>query len=410
MTLKLSKRKDIKSDNYWLRGVFQYAGKKHTVANKTTYETSYSKAKEYQEYYEDILRHYLTGKCDIKGNSYITHEVATVFDCAELTKKRKQKPTSEKTNNLINKVCDFEWEKGVKFGDLKANEVSNEMIQELGFKMYPMPKELETASDTDLNEQEKRKKSSRLNTMNRCVICPLSLILHHGASLKPKLCDYMVVNRYTLVKRPPVYFTNEEFDRCLSVPALFQIKLLFVFLCYTGARLHEALNVKWSDIKEVAPDEDGTRNYEVHLWEGKGDKGRNVFIHETLKEWLDQVNDRGIFLFQWRKAWDNKKENEGLYENWYQMLDAAKIDNEKPPHKCRHTFATWGRKAGWTLEDLQEVGGWKDRKSVEVYAHIMPETKVSRIKELPAAIKTLPSPNNIMKILPKYAPQTVHAQ
>jgi len=355
MALKLKRRDDLRTQNYYINGTFNHNGKTLYIKNKSTKQSDKNLAKLFLENYEEKMRNDVIGKKD-----------PTFEYTANLKMKDTFKPTSIKTDKLIEKII-------TKIGEVKLSKISNDFIRQIGFEMYPIDKNNMYDSDSDLNEQEKLKRSSRLNTINRNVVCPISLVLHYGAKQTPPLCNYLVVDRFKLVKRPPIYFSYEEFDRCLDIQAIFQIKLLLVFLCYTGARLQEALNVKWSDIK----------NDKVYLWEGKGDKGREVHIHPRLEEWLNKINDRGIYIFQWRKAWDNKKDSEGLYFNWREMLRNANIPLNKLPHKCRHTFATWGRKAGWTLEDLQAVGGWKDRKSVEVYAHIMPETKISRIMELP---------------------------
>ena len=71
------------------------------------------------------------------------------------------------------------------------------------------------------------------------------------------------------------------------------------------------------------------------------------------------------------------------------MLKNADVDLNKLPHKCRHTFGTWLRKAGCSLDDIKEIGGWKDDKSVRVYSHIMPDTRRSEIMKLPHRVEKL---------------------
>jgi integrase len=388
MVLKLKRRKDISNNNYYIRGTFNYRGKSCYVNNKSTLETSYNKAKIFLEYYEEVLTDYLSGKCDIYGNKLLDHEKATFKDGAKLKKKDTFKPLSAQSRKLVDNLCEFIIDKQTNktFGDVLINDISNKEIQDLAFKMYPMSKEWTESSYTDLSEEERLQKSSRLNTMNRNVISPISVVLHYGASQKPKLCDYMVINRFKILKRPPIYFTYQEFNRIIESPCMFQIKLLCIFLVYTGARLQEALNCKWSDIE----------NNKIFLWQSKQDDGRFCQIHPFLEEWLNQVKDKGIYIFQWRKGWANKKDGEGLYFNWRDMLRNADVDLKKLPHKCRHTFGTWLRKAGCSLDDIKEIGGWKDDKSVRIYSHIMPDTKKTQIMKLPHKVMALP--NNIIKI------------
>ena len=60
------------------------------------------------------------------------------------------------------------------------------------------------------------------------------------------------------------------------------------------------------------------------------------------------------------------------------------IKKMETPHKCRHTFATWLRKySACDIQDLKDIGGWKDEKSVKVYSHIMPDTMPKKINLLP---------------------------
>ena len=105
---------------------------------------------------------------------------------------------------------------------------------------------------SDLSEIEKKQKSAKLNTINRNFICPVSLVLNFASS--KRLCEKMVIKRFKLIERPPIFFTPEEVEKCLQSASMFQIKLLMVFLVYTGARLQEALNAKWEDIQDNKKD------------------------------------------------------------------------------------------------------------------------------------------------------------
>ena len=97
-----------------------------------------------------------------------------------------------------------------------------------------------------------------------------------------------------------------------------------------------------------------------------------------------KVLDKRGYIFQWRKGWDNKKNNEGLYFNWHTMLMNAKVNSQKTPHKCRHTLTTWLRKySKASTEDLKDIVGWKSDQTVSVYNHMLPETATKLIQKLP---------------------------
>ena len=364
--LKVKRRKDVKNDNYYIFGTFYYEDQTIYVRNISTKTNKYQDACKFANIYEKKLE---------KGISQLTSKKYNAAADLKIADDDPDTSPSQKTIKLVKKTKEY-------LGQYDIRLIDNDLIRKKAFECYPMEEYLKKTPYNDLSEEEKKRKSARLNTINRSFICPVSLVLNFASA--KRLCEKMVINRFKLIERDPLYFTAEEVEKCLQSTSMFQIKLLMVFLIYTGARLQEALNVTWNDIKEITPDSDGTKNYQVNLWENKGDKARIVQIHKNLKEWLNKVNDKGKYIFMWRKAWDNKKDGEGLYFNWRDMLRQANISFDKTPHKCRHTFATWLRKyANCDLQDLKDIGGWKDSKSVEVYSHIMPDTMPKKINLLP---------------------------
>lgn len=354
--LKVKRRKDVKNDNYYIFGTFYYEDQTIYVRNISTKTNKYQDACKFANIYEKKLE---------KGISQLTSKKYNAAADLKIADDDPDTSPSQKTIKLVKKTKEY-------LGQYDIRLIDNDLIRKKAFECYPMEEYLKKTPYNDLSEEEKKRKSARLNTINRSFICPVSLVLNFASA--KRLCEKMVINRFKLIERDPLYFTPEEVEKCLQSTSMFQIKLLMVFLIYTGARLQEALNTKWEDIQDN----------KIHLWENKGDKARVVELHKNLKEWLDKVNDKGKYIFMWRKAWDNKKDGEGLYFNWRDMLRQANISFEKTPHKCRHTFATWLRKyANCDVQDLKDIGGWKDSKSVEVYSHIMPDTMPKKINLLP---------------------------
>jgi len=354
--LKAERRKDLNSKVYYVTGTFYFEGESRYVKNRSCRTTEKREANKFvykliEDLKKDIIQY--------KSKKYSAAADLKIADDDPDT------TPSLNTISLVEKTKEF-------LGNYDIRTIDNDLIRKKAFESYPMEEYLKTTPYSDLSEEEKKQKSARLNTMNRNFICPVSLVLNFASA--KRLCEKMVIKRFKLIERDPIYFTPEEVEKCLQSTSMFQIKLLLVFLIYTGARLQEALNVKWEDIQDD----------KINLWESKGDKSRVVQLHKNLKEWLNKVNERGKYIFMWRNAWSNKKDGEGLYFNWRDMLRQADISFEKTPHKCRHTFATWLRKyANCDLQDLKDIGGWKDSKSVEVYSHIMPDTMPKKINLLP---------------------------
>lgn len=55
------------------------------------------------------------------------------------------------------------------------------------------------------------------------------------------------------------------------------------------------------------------------------------------------------------------------------------------PHTLRHTFASRLAMAGVGLRTIQELGGWKDIKMVERYAHLSDTHKAEAIEKITAS-------------------------
>ena len=54
---------------------------------------------------------------------------------------------------------------------------------------------------------------------------------------------------------------------------------------------------------------------------------------------------------------------------WKAVLVEAKLEDVRW-HDLRHTWASWLRQAGVSIDRLKELGGWKSQKMVERYAHL----------------------------------------
>tara|TARA_R100001463_G_scaffold25735_9_gene60801 strand:+ start:1308 stop:2411 length:1104 start_codon:yes stop_codon:yes gene_type:complete len=354
--------KGKKSKYYSFRGTFKNdLGQSKTFSWVCTFQTDYKLAKKFVDNYENKLKQTNLVHAKIKFNTL-----------ASLKKDDDISPPSEKTKKMIDKVVDY-------LGNYYVQDITNKIIQREAFKCYPLDERLRKSAWSDLNQHEQEKKSSRNNSINRGFIGIASLILHYGAN-ELKCCQYMTVNRLPILEKEPMYFTKEEVERCLASTSHYQTKLLLMFLIYTGVRLGEALPIKWEDINfdEQKPT--------IQFYSTKTLSKRPIPtpIHKTLLRYLAQSNERKGYIFQWREAWSNKKDGEGLYQNWRYMLEQAKVDTKKTPHKCRHTLATWLRKyAGSSVADLKEIVGWKSDKTVAIYNHMLPETANIQIGKLP---------------------------
>ena len=263
--LKAKRRSDVKSDIYYINGTFNYEGNTKYIKNISAKTDKLGEANKF--IYQLIERLKQDINCT---KSYKFKGIA------EEKKQDADNPPSIKTINLIDKVVTY-------LGSYDIRHVTNKLIKEKAFECYPMENYLKNSAYSDLSESEKKQKSARFNSINRCFISPVSLVVNYANQLGKS--NKMVIPRLKIIERDPIFFTPEEVDKCMKTTSMFQIKLLMMFCIYTGARLQEALNCEWENIN--------FNSDEIRLWEGKGDKSRTVTMHKNLKEWLNKVNDRG---------------------------------------------------------------------------------------------------------------------
>lgn len=150
-----------------------------------------------------------------------------------------------------------------------------------------------------------------------------------------------------------------------------ELGLFLRVLCYTGMRLSEALNLRWTDVRL----DEGF----AYVRETKTGTPRPVFIPAVALPGLSEhhcVSRGRERVFRFRK--DGRL---------YRLLRSAtgKCDLVGASfHTLRHTYATWMRRyAGMDERGLVGTGAWKDRKSVARYAHVVVTEEAQRASMLP---------------------------
>ena len=113
-------------------------------------------------------------------------------------------------------------------------------------------------------------------------------------------------------------------------------------------------------------------------------EGRVIEIHPTRRVWLMKINYREDRLFEWTSLAYKKNTVFGLSNRWKEMLDYAGISHKKLRHAVRHTYATFLLNyAGASDTQLMDLGGWKDKNSINVYGSSIPEEVSKKINMLP---------------------------
>jgi integrase/recombinase XerD len=141
-------------------------------------------------------------------------------------------------------------------------------------------------------------------------------------------------------------------------------KVLYYLLFDTGVRIHEALNIKKSNI-------DYEHNI-IHLEVAKFDKERIIDFSSKLKPMILKLSNMhlGNYLF-----WNLLKDRQLDYDSDVQWL-YRKMKMESPlefrhitAHRVRHTFASMSVKNGMNLISLKEILGHENLRTTNIYLH-----------------------------------------
>lgn len=164
--------------------------------------------------------------------------------------------------------------------------------------------------------------------------------------------------------KEPRWLTHEEWDR-LKVELPEHLRLAAHFAILTGLRMRAMLGLTWSRVDMAAG----------RLWiprqQQKGKRTHGLPLSPeamgVLKK-LRKLNPEGDHVFQWQ----GQPIDDANGASFQKALKRAKIEGANW-HSLRHTFASWAVQRGVTLQELMELGDWKDIRSVLIYAHLAPD-------------------------------------
>jgi integrase len=189
-------------------------------------------------------------------------------------------------------------------------------------------------------------------TRNRQVIVPTQAVINHAAD--HELCPPIRVKRFPVVKKEKTPATWEWVQSFMEHAVKPNLAALACFMFLTGARITEAVSVRWEDVDF---------------------KKRKVLIRSTkigLERWahmpteliaaLARITDREELVFSFKSRGNCKTQ-------WSGAIRRAGIA-PLSYHACRHGFATGLLDKGVNPKTVAERGGWKNVQHVfATYGH-----------------------------------------
>ncbi len=169
----------------------------------------------------------------------------------------------------------------------------------------------------------------------------------------------------------PVFITEEELQSILSNTQEEILKNLFLTAFYTGMRLGELINMKWSwiDLKQnqitVKCSEGFTTKSKKERIIPISQNLRNIFI-DRIPKVLSITNDDYVF-----SRMPGVRLNEDFVSKKFKKsVRAAKLDDKIHFHTLRHSFASLLVQRGVSLYVVKELLGHEDLATTQIYSHL----------------------------------------
>ena len=174
------------------------------------------------------------------------------------------------------------------------------------------------------------------------------------------------------------FLTVDEIQRIANTPCWNnEVKKAFLFSCFTGLRYGDILVLKWSQIKEVNYDRNGT-TYVVQLRQLKTGIINTIPLNETALNLLGDKPKEDSLVF------NINMKHRSMQRILNQLLEAAQITKKITFHTARHSYAIMLLANGSDLMTVKELLGHKDIKSTQVYAKVIDQSKQKAISNLPS--------------------------
>lgn len=155
------------------------------------------------------------------------------------------------------------------------------------------------------------------------------------------------------------WITHEEATKLIrELPS--HLVDLATFSLATGLRQSNVTGLEWRDIDL------SKKHALIHPDQAKTKKAIPVPLNETaLNVIRKQIGKHSKFVF----TYNGNRILQCNTKAWKKALHRAGIENFRW-HDLRHTWASWHVQNGTSLQELQQLGGWKSFEMVLRYAHL----------------------------------------
>jgi site-specific recombinase XerD len=170
----------------------------------------------------------------------------------------------------------------------------------------------------------------------------------------------------------PEVLSKEEIKAILNSIQNLKHKAIISTIYSAGLRLEETLNLKIHDID--------SKNMQLHIHKGKGNKDRNVVLSDKLLLLLRTYYRKykpKLYLFEGQNG--KQYSSSSVQAIMKQALKKTGINKRATPHTLRHSYASHLLESGTDIRVIQELLGHNTIRTTQIYTHIS-STKLNSVK------------------------------
>lgn len=162
------------------------------------------------------------------------------------------------------------------------------------------------------------------------------------------------------------YLSVEEVKLLMKTPCHYKdLKLAFLFSCFTGLRKSDILDLRWKNISNNG------NKYQIYKRIQKTQRWQTIPLSEQAMLWLperrDEPDDARIF---------QSMSNSSLAANIKKWAKMAGIKHKRVTfHVARHTFATLELSLGVDLYTVSKLLGHSNIATTQIYAKVVDKQK-----------------------------------
>lgn len=206
---------------------------------------------------------------------------------------------------------------------------------------------------------------------------------------------YQKVPRSERVKQKrgvPSYLTAEEIETLAANSRKVhpQLKLAFLFSCFSGLRWSDCSRLKWSQITRQKIE--GQEIYVMRIDQTKTDQGEYVPLSAQALQCVERRKAEAaaagetpsLYVFPFLvEAKEESAKQRWAIDEMKKWGKAAKLHKRVHFHLGRHTFATLTLSEGADLYTVSKLLGHTEIKSTQIYAHVVNRLKMEAVARLP---------------------------